>query len=314
MFFEAAFDEAPAADEAAFGDETGIARVFHVSILPSLPPAYGPRFWTLFFGTRYAPADMQLLSDDHFSAIFAPLVGKRVGLVDGQGNVGDHLIWRGTRQLLDRAGIDWHQENFPGGRFDGPGNWLQNHWRRTVWPRSLPDVLLLFGGGNMGSDYVQPYRIRQRALGLGVPAIVLPQSFMSVESGPYLRVFIREEDSRQFCPQGILAPDMALGYRYDREVQPVHTTGLFLRQDAEALFPEVVSLGDPVALSPTVDDYLALAGSAEHILTDRLHFAVAGLLNRRRVTLLPNTYHKNRSMWECWLKDLGCEWADTPAI
>jgi hypothetical protein len=31
------------------------------------------------------------------------------------------------------------------------------------------------------------------------------------------------------------------------------------------------------------------------------------------VTLLPVAYHKNRAMYDEWLKPLGCKWADHPA-
>jgi hypothetical protein len=49
----------------------------------------------------------------------------------------------------------------------------------------------------------------------------------------------------------------------------------------------------------------------EHIVTDRLHFAIAGLMTGRDVSLLPNGYHKNRSMYETWLEDLGCHWLES---
>lgn len=46
-------------------------------------------------------------------------------------------------------------------------------------------------------------------------------------------------------------------------------------------------------------------------MTDRLHFAVAGLHAGREVTLVANDYHKNRSMHETWLAALGCRFAAT---
>lgn len=46
-------------------------------------------------------------------------------------------------------------------------------------------------------------------------------------------------------------------------------------------------------------------------MTDRLHFAIAGLHAGRDVTLLANDYHKNKSMHETWLADLGCRFATT---
>ena len=64
-----------------------------------------------------------------------------------------------------------------------------------------------------------------------------------------------------------------------------------------------------MALTPAA--YLALAARHRRIVTDRLHFAVAGLHAGRDVTLVANDYHKNRSMHETWLAALGCRFAAT---
>ncbi|MEZ6066061.1 MAG: hypothetical protein R3B90_10210 [Planctomycetaceae bacterium] len=132
---------------------------------------------------------LRLLSLSHFEPIFGPLSGRRVGLVDGVGNVGDHLIYAATRQLLDAFGVDWIEQQ--------PGD------------RDEIEYLLLFGGGNMGSNYLREMRRRQSALRPDVPSIVLPQSWMSPEPGPYWRCYVRERRSLTHCPDGVLAPDLA---------------------------------------------------------------------------------------------------------
>jgi exopolysaccharide biosynthesis predicted pyruvyltransferase EpsI len=53
-----------------------------------------------------------------------------------------------------------------------------------------------------------------------------------------------------------------------------------------------------------------LATQYKRIITDRLHFAISGLILGRETTILPNSYHKNRSMYETWLRDLGCNFAE----
>ena len=108
-----------------------------------------------------------------------------------------------------------------------------------------------------------------------------------------------------------LAPDMALGYSGPiPEVKPACTTGVFLRGDTEQLFQgHELSLGDPAWLSATVDELFDLACRFEHIVTDRLHFGIAGLLAGREVTLLPNAYFKNRSFYQTWLKNI-CHWRE----
>jgi exopolysaccharide biosynthesis predicted pyruvyltransferase EpsI len=240
---------------------------------------------------------MRLLPLAAFDPIFAPLCGLRVGVVDGHGNVGDHLIYLATRQLLDTFGIEWI----------------------TQQPENVErvDKLLLFGGGNLGSRYERELDIRRRAVAnatrRGIPIIVLPQSLMAPESGPFETVYVRERASLLHCPAGRLAPELVLGYDYEPiAAVPTDPVGVFLRQDAERRVQRLPGIQDPARLCRTPADYLALAGRYAHIITDRLHFAICGLLNRRRVTLLPNSYHKNRSLWETWLADLGCSWADDP--
>ncbi|MFV0445602.1 MAG: iron-sulfur cluster assembly scaffold protein, partial [Planctomycetaceae bacterium] len=174
-----------------------------------------------------------------------------------------------------------------------------------------------FGGGNMGSRYMRELEVRRRAVqdavARGIPIVVLPQSWMSPEPGPFARAYVRERASLQHCPNGILAPDLALGYDYEpRSTGPTKERGLFLRRDSERRVSFQVGEQDPARMCRTPAKYLALASRYSHIITDRLHFAICGLLNRRRVTLLPNSYHKNRSLWETWLADLGCEWANDP--
>ncbi|MFV0445324.1 MAG: polysaccharide pyruvyl transferase family protein [Planctomycetaceae bacterium] len=240
---------------------------------------------------------MRLLPLSAFDAIFFPLRDQRVGVVDGFGNVGDRLIYAATRQLLDAFGIEWVTLS--------PGDPL------TV------DTVVLFGGGNMGSRYKREFEVRRRAVkdaaARGIPIVVLPQSWMSPEPGPFARAYVRERASLQHCPNGILAPDLALGYDYEaRTTDPTVERGLFLRRDAERKVAFQDGEQDPARICRTPAKYLALAGRYSHIITDRLHFAICGLLNRRRVTLLPNSYHKNRSLWETWLADLGCERADDP--
>jgi hypothetical protein len=86
-----------------------------------------------------------------------------------------------------------------------------------------------------------------------------------------------------------------------------------LRKDPEGRFKEFTSLGDPIEMvGPDPVDYVRAAACYANIYTDRLHFAISGLLAGRSVTLLGNSYHKNRSMWETWLRRAGCGWGDTP--
>jgi hypothetical protein len=247
---------------------------------------------------------MRLLPLSNFAPIFEPLRGRRVGYCRTPGNVGDGLIEAASFQMLRHFGV-----NFSVAR-----------------PSSSPEVdeWLLPGGGSMGSFYENSQRMRREVVASGRPVSVLPQSFITPERFAYARVFVRERASLGLRPDALLAPDLALGFEIPRHWRlalgldarwrrrPDLGEALWLRRDREGLFAGVPSAGDPVARCRTTFGYLRLAARHTHVITDRLHFAIAALLCGRRATLLPNFYFKNRSMYETWLGELGCEWRDSP--
>ena len=230
---------------------------------------------------------MRLLPLEAFSAVFEPLRGKRIGFVPPIGNVGDELITWATHQLFDEFQIVWRPFH-PGS--PGAGD---------------VDEVVFGGGGNMGTRYRNNWALRGKILELGLPLTILPQSFTSVEDRPYTRVYVRERASLAFCDNGILAPDLALGLRRPSPKPPTRHTGIFLRRDPERLGWCRWFRRDPVKLCNSPREYLDLAAGHERIVTDRLHFAICGLLAGRETTLLPNNYHKNRSMHETWLAAAG---------
>jgi hypothetical protein len=234
----------------------------------------------------------RLLPLEAFADVFDPLKGRRIGFVRPRGNVGDSLIEWGTRQLFDEFGITW-------GMFDPDAN-----------DPGAFDELVFGGGGNMGTRYVDNWNLRGRLLEFGLPVTILPQSFTSPEDRPYRRVYVRERASLALCPEGVLAPDLALGLVPPDLPAPTRGLGVFLRRDSERLPGFSWFRRDPVRLCRTPQEYLALAASYERIVTDRLHFATSGLLAGRDVTLIANNYHKNASMYETWLRALGCRFAN----
>lgn len=236
-----------------------------------------------------------LLGPEAFAHVFGPLAGLRVGFVRPNGNVGDALIELAMTQLMQEFGVHW--------RVVDP---------EMPCPRSI-DLVVFGGGGNMGTLYRDSYEIRTKALALGPPLVILPQSFATPEERPFERVYVREHASHALCPRGILAPDLALGLAWPKPASPARDLGVFLRRDRERTGWKPWLSPDPVKLCREPAAYLALAARYQRIVTDRLHFAIAGLHAGRDVTLLANSYHKNRSMHETWLAAVGCRFAATPA-
>jgi len=237
----------------------------------------------------------QLLPDNMFEHVFRLFKGKKVAYLPGIGNVGDRLIDAATYQLFIRFGIDY----FVCSSED------------VTKKRVAADIIAYAGGGNMGAScYLPCKQLRKKALETGIKVVILPQSFMDKEDEPYHAVFVREEKSKTLCKNGILAPDLSLGLRWSTPPEPIHDTAIFLRSDIEGKFKSKAN--DPAFKAGTANDYLKVASKYKHIITDRLHFAIAGMIAGRDVTLLPNSYHKNKSMYETWLKALGCKWQEQP--
>ena len=250
----------------------------------------------LFCGAVYESAKLPpLLGREKFEAIFKDFDGKKIGFVGLVGNVGDRLIEDSAVQLFKKFKIDFVKVN-------------QKHFLNKI------DEFAVNGGGNMGGIYPSSLHIRENLFKYGKPITILPQSFYNRrEDLKYKKVFVRESESLKFREDGILAPDLALGYQYNgRLAKAKYDLGVWLRKDGEKT--DVCSLrsdGDPIKICTTSKEYVQLAALYKKIVTDRLHFAIAGLIARREVVLLPNSYFKNYSMWKTWLKDLGCKWAES---
>jgi len=224
-----------------------------------------------------------------------------VGYVPMQGNVGDKLIEFATLSLMRDFGIAY--EVFDQKRLSGGA--LPRHIKR----------LYISGGGNLGDLYPNTLELRHLACSKNRPVTVLPQTLTNLNEDfdKYDQIWLREKRSLDLYPGLSLAPDMAMSLQLDsRRSETRQTIGVFLREDREGLFADhPASCGDPATLASNIASFLDLIAPYRHIVTDRLHFAIAGLLMKRKVTLLPNAYHKNLAMWETWFYNYGCNWAES---
>jgi exopolysaccharide biosynthesis predicted pyruvyltransferase EpsI len=240
-----------------------------------------------------------LLDRLHFLPVFGPLVGYRVGLVHaaGTGNTGDRMIEHAAEQLLEHFGIQYRVQE-P----DGP-------WTNI-------DFILLFGGGNFGHPFcIAEAERRARALHSGLPCIVLPQTIYGREDPGFEVVWSRDITGLRIEIGSRLAPDLAMGW-YPGIVSigsPLDRIGLFLNTGPEGLFHETHQYCcDPRHAFSNPTEYVLGMASYQWVITDCLHAAIAALIARRRVTFLPTGLHKNRSIYDTWLRHLGCEWAWGP--
>jgi exopolysaccharide biosynthesis predicted pyruvyltransferase EpsI len=243
-----------------------------------------------------ASAHLPLLPLQAFSDITERLCGKKVWFSAGPGNAGDSLIHAGMRCLFRKIGTEVVEDSID------------------------PDFLVWGGGGNIGTAWPASFKKRQQAFAKAVdrkiPIVVLPQSATNSEEKfpPQVHVFAREKFTRALYPESILAPDLSLAFDDDvndySEHVPRFPVGVFLRLDAESnrQINANLSIGDPAKLCRTYLDYFQIISDYAAIATDRLHFAIAAIILKRKSILLPNSYYKNAGVHEAWLSALGCEW------
>lgn len=228
-----------------------------------------------------------MLDCNAWADIFVPLQNKRVGYSESIGNVGDKLIQMGMYKCLAYYNIEIVQDNF--------------------------DFILTSGGGNFGNLYPDEREHRETALKTGCPVIVLPQTAFDDYEYHYLyyKVYFRERESFKNYRKPLFAPDLSLCLTYEPKAAEFGR-GIFLRNERERRldFQHPENLGDPILLVEKPTDYLELAAKYESIITNRLHLAISGLICGRDVTLLPNSYFKNKAVYEASLRELGCKWQD----
>ncbi len=86
--------------------------------------------------------------------------------------------------------------------------------------------------------------------------------------------------------------------RVDREMCPTQKINVFSRRL------------DPVPYCRSFDEWFLLHARAKEIVTNRLHSSILGSILGKRTTLMPNSYHKNRSVWEFSLASRNVRWRE----
>ncbi len=255
----------------------------------------------------------QLATEDAYAEIFEEWRGKSVRFITAYGNVGDAMIHLATRQLFQHYGLTEVTGGW-GLMVDGTPEALVDRKTINPQPSTSPDVVMYGGGGNIGLydwDVQRQDIARGAARAANAPLIVLPQTWG--DTGTFegaSKIFVRDRESVAISGGGTLMPDMAFALKIPPHLNhcPVFPEGVFMRVDKEGTGYPNINVCDPSAWTGDVVSFLTLAGMYQVIHTNRLHFAIAGLLLNRDVVLYPNSYRKNRSMFDAWLRDAGCHW------
>ena len=239
-----------------------------------------------------------LVSINIVEEVFKRWAEEKLLLVAARGNVGDKIILRATEQLFYRYGISF--VTVPGETFD-------------LAKLEGITVVCWAGGGNMGTLYPAEKKTRERWLDAaktaGLKTVILPQSWTSEDNYSADEVYAREQYSiNAFRPDAKLLPDLGLYWspsdaRFSALPALLHrqACGYFFRTDTESTGRTIAGSTDPASVCKTAVEYFNLAGHYKVIHTDRLHFCVAALIAGTKVFFYPNSYFKNKAVYEAWL-------------
>jgi GT2 family glycosyltransferase len=214
--------------------------------------------------------------------------------VRGAGNLGDELIYAGTRRVLE--GLPWREIGL------------------DELPMAHGHTALLAGGGAWCRSYheLMPQVLPQAELRFE-RVIVLPSSFdlevhevREALARSKALVFARERESyrqvREVC-DAELAHDCAFFFDYS----PFRGRGrgelLAMRSDREAAGPEPEGNVDISRHCSSLDQWLWTVARHATVITDRAHVMIAAALLGKRVEWSPSNYHKLEGLAEYALGD-----------
>ena len=260
---------------------------------------------------------------------------RRFLLVEAGGNFGDELIYRGMYALAKEIGLECVSATYA-------------EFMSARYPREW--VVYVHGGGG----YVPWWSGRSiHALGRALEehsgvVILGPTTFHSDRA--YLQETLRRDLDRRVSEEIFLFTREAVSHTAVSEIAGEdahalldHDTALNLtssdllrlapgegtrarrryplyaiREDKEWLdvgrFNPLRSPLDPIAFCRSFEHWLQLHLSARRIVTNRLHSAICGSGLGTPTTLLPNSYYKNRGVWELSLKERGVQWQDAMPV
>jgi len=258
-------------------------------------------------------------------AVFKFYTSRKFIFVEPGGNYGDHLIYRGAEKLAEEAEIDF-----------------ESHTHREFMDTDFDDetVIYLHGSGGYNpwwsgtpmKELERAARTHEGVLIQGPSTVYIDRAFLEKQvqlpleetSLGNMHFFTRERTSyralEEVLPEWVdlgLDHDTALHFPGNDMPRTEGASGAHtffaIRDDKESKtvidHPKPFRMWyDPVPFSQSFEDWVRHHAQAREVVTNRLHSAVVSSILDKPVTLLPNSYHKNRSVYEFSLAEQGVEW------
>lgn len=224
--------------------------------------------------------------------------GESVDFFRFPGNYGDSLIWHGTKNLLGSLEI-----------------------KETRVELSSPkhnDVLLIDGGGNFVDYYSDVKNFLIQKPDLYEEIVILPHTIFGSRQIEVLNnlsskitIFCREKVSAKFLEDNLEKGDVYLWHDcafYNQLPLLKGGAGVLnaFRLDKESAINTQAEGNRDISYNgyatKPLDEFIDTLGKYAKINTDRLHVAIGAVLLGKNVNLYPNSYYKNKAVYEYSLK------------
>ncbi len=241
------------------------------------------------------------------------------------GNWGDELIFKGAEKLAKLAGITYESVYY-------------DQFMKSTYPSD--HVLYVYGNGGFNNIWNGEHiREFSKAVSTHSGVVILGPTTFAIDheflTNTILKIFkdIKSERVYMFARGlisynallNIIPADIILDLDHDTALNLESTdllanvkvgkgTLFAIRNDEESIklekFKPLLLWFDPIEFAKSFQEWLLIHDGAQEIVTNRLHSAILGIILGKKVTLLPNCYHKNHCLWEFSLKDQGVIWED----
>jgi len=214
------------------------------------------------------------------------------------GNYGDSLIWHGTKKILSLLNISERYVDISSPKYN--------------------NVLFIDGGGNLVDYYhdVRDFLIKKPALYSEI--VILPHTIFGenqIETlnnlSSKLTVFCREKISAKFLEDKLTHGKVYLWHDcafYNEFSQIPAGNGILnvFRSDNESILNTWPESNNDLSYNgyatKPLDELLGVLQKYAQVNTDRLHIAIGATLLGKQVRLFPNSYYKNKAVFDYSLK------------
>ena len=214
------------------------------------------------------------------------------------GNYGDSLIWHGTKKLLSVLNISERYVDISSPKHN--------------------DVLFIDGGGNFVDYYSDVRNFLIEKPNLYSEIVIFPHTIFGEKqievlnnTSSKLTIFCREKVSAKFLEDRITHGEVYLWhdcafYNKFSQVPPGKGVLNAFRLDKESILHILPRSNSDLSYhgyaTKSLNGLMDILQKYEQVNTDRLHIAIGATLLGKQVRLFPNSYYKNRAVFDYSLK------------